>query len=160
MEAHFCCFYVGASLSCRPHTPPLQAHHIRGTGSAKTRGWPTTTTCVPGPCTPQRRRATWNEQRRPPRHHHHAISTKNKNNAAGIARMRFGASWRCRRRLGAIMRSISTAPAPRESNGTPWRVLSRQVEWKGVIPQCCALFSSAQHWQLYYMYCSAIMYII
>ena len=34
------------------------------------------------------------------------------------------------------------------------------ASWTGVIGQCCTFFLSVQHWQLYYIYCNTIMYII
>ena len=52
MELYFCGFYVGASPPYHPPTPPHQPRHIRGTGSATTRGWATTTTWFPRPCNP------------------------------------------------------------------------------------------------------------
>jgi hypothetical protein len=52
VEAHLCGFYISASLLYCPPMPPHQPHCIRGTGSAKTHRWPTTTTRFLGPCNP------------------------------------------------------------------------------------------------------------
>ena len=54
--------------------------------------------------------------------------TKKCKNAASITRMRFGASWRCRRWLGAHMHPVLIMPAPRESMVTSWKVPA-SLEW-------------------------------
>ena len=109
---------------------------------------------------PQPQRRARNEQGGPQTPSHSRGWMKKSKNAAGIAKKRFSASWQCRRSLGATMHPISTAPTPRESNGTPWKVSGCRIRASGRIHQRCTHFLRVQRRQLYYMYCRPFRYII
>jgi len=160
MGAHLCDLYVGASTSYYPPTPPQQFHPIRSKGNAKTRRWPTPPPGSRAPAAPQQRRAIWDKQIPLQRCLPAGFRLKKSKNAAGVARTRFGASWRRWWWSGANMHPISMAPTPRESSGTPWKVSCCYQEFKWWIPSCCALFLRVQHRPFFYTYCNSIIYII
>jgi hypothetical protein len=94
---------------------------------------------------PQPPRNTWNEQRPPQTPAHCRNPTQKHKNIAGIARIRFGGSWRRWRRSGAIMR-----PSPGSSIGLSGKFQVHREGGSGRNAGAACVFW-AQRQQLYYM---------
>jgi len=70
----------------------------------------------------QHQHSGWNKQIQPQTPPRRRKLVQNTKMPPASPKKCFGASWRCQRRSGTYLRPISTAPTPRESNETPWKV--------------------------------------
>ena len=150
MEAHFCAFHVSNIPCYYPPTRYYQPHQGRGTGSARTHEGARATRMVPTLHDPP---SLWGALKRtegvptPPLPS--TFCRKKSENHAGIARQRFGASWRRCRRSGAYLHPVSITPTPRETRVTPWKLSGAQDECKWENNRRCARFLHVQRPQLY-----------